>query len=176
LPLNSTLLYLKSLLDGLAMPAGIPNMVCYITPPAVDEEPFGEPRAYLWIPAWDENRHPQRGGSVPRALTKPVPGQNPNSGTKPLDHSVHIWVIYDQASDDPQADSLFPGIIDAVSWQLRVSANPAVVSDPYDGTVTQLVDVGEQINGQISVTALAGQRFYRYDALMVVPVSEMLHS
>lgn len=176
MPILSTLLYVKGLLDGLPMPAGIPNMVCYITPPAVDEEPNGEPRAYLWTPEWNESRAPQRGGSVNRALTKPVPGANPNSGVKALDHAIHVYVIYDQANDDPNADALFPSILDTVSWALRVSTDPAVVTDPNDGTITQLVDVGEQITGQMNVTALAGQRMYRYDSLMVVPVTEILHS
>jgi hypothetical protein len=176
MPLNSTLQYMKGLINGLAMPGGIPNLVAYINPPAADEEPFGEPRAYVWVPAWDESRNPERGGAVPRALSKPVPGANPDSGTKAIDHSVHIWVIYDQANDDDQADSLFPGILDAISWQLRVSTDPEVVVDQYDGTITQLVDVGETINGQIQVVALAGQRMYRYDSLMVVPVTEIIQS
>ena len=176
MPLLSTLLYVKDLIQGLAMPGGIPPLVAYVTPPAVDEATFGEPRAYVWLPTWEESRNPERGGTVPRALTKPVPGANPDSGTKGVDHSIHIWVIYDEQSDDEQADSLFPGILDAISWQLRVSTDPAIVTDPYDGTITQLVDVGESINGQITVTALAGQRMYRYDALMVVPVLEILQS
>lgn len=176
MPINSTLLYVKSLLDGLAMPAGIAAMSAYITPPAVDEAPNGEPRAYIWTPEWTESRNPERGGSVNRALTRPVPGQNPNSGVKALDHAIHIYIIYDQDSEDPSADSLFPMILDAISWQLRVSTDPAVVTDPSDGTISQLVDVGEQITGQMNVTALAGQRMYRYDALMVVPVTEIIHS
>lgn len=176
MPLNSTLQYVRGLLDGLPMPAGIPNLVAYINPPAVDEEPNGEPRAYVWIPEWDESRNPERGGSVPRALVKPIPGNPPNAGTKPIDHSIHVWIIYDQANDDPQADSLFPGILDAISWTLRVSTDPVIVVDPLDGTITQLVDVGETISGRISVVALAGQRMYRYDSLMIIPITEMLQS
>jgi hypothetical protein len=177
MPVNSTLLYIKGLLDGLAMPPGIANMTAYITPPAVDEAVNGEPRAYIWTPEWSETRAPERGGSVNRALVRPVPGAaNQASGVKALDHSIHIYIIYDQSNDDPQADSLFPSILDAVSWTLRVSTDPAVVTDPYDGTITQLVDVGEMITGQMNVSALASERMYRYDALLVVPVTEILHS
>lgn len=176
MPLSSTLLYIKNLINGLAMPSGVPNLVAYINPPAVDEEPQGEPRAYVWTPAWEESRNPERGGTVPRALTRPIPGQPPNSGTKPIDHNVHIWVLYDQANDDPQADSLFPAILDTISWQLRVSLDPATVVDTYDATISALIDVGESINGQIEVDALASQRMYKYSALMVVPVTELIQS
>lgn len=158
------------------MPPGIAPMSAYITPPAVDEAPNGEPRAYIWTSQWTESRNPERGGSVNRALTKPVPGENPDSGVKAIDHAIHLYVVYDQDSEDPYADSLFPSILDTVSWTLRVSTDPAVITDPNDGTITQLVDVGETIDGQMNVTALAGQRMYRYDALMVIPVTELMHS
>jgi hypothetical protein len=176
MPVQSTLAYLKGLLDGLAMPGGIPSLVAYITPPAVDDEPNGEPRAYIWPSSFEESRNPERHGTVPRALAMPVPNTSPNSGFKPIDHQIHVYLIYDQDNDDPQADSLFPGIIDAVSWQLRVSLDPATIYDEYTGLPSALLDVGEQITGSVAVRALAGQRYYRYDCLLILPIMELIQS
>jgi hypothetical protein len=175
-PINSTLAYLKSLLDGLAMPGGAPNLRAFITPPSPDDNPEGTPTAYIWPASGEESRNTERGGTVPRALTKPVPGANPNSGTKPIDHMVHVYVIWDQANDDELADSLFPGMLDAIGWQLRVSTDPVVVVDSFDGTISQLIDVGETIPYQITVRYLEDQRYLRYDALLPLPVMELIQS
>ena len=158
------------------MPGGAPPLTAFITPPPVDDNPLGGPHAFVWPTNGEESRNPERGGTVPRALTRPVPGANPNSGTKGLDHVVHIYVIWDQANDDDQADSWFPGMIDAICWQLRVSADPVVVTDSYDGTISQLVDVGETISYQITVRFLEDQRYLRYDCLLPIPVLEILQS
>ena len=171
MPLNSTLQYYKSLLDQLAMPGGAPPMNAYITPPVPDEAADGAPRCYIWTPDFDESRNPEKGGSVPRALTK-----GGFSGFKPIEHEIHLYVVWDQAADDPQADSWFPGMVDAIMWTLRVSTNPAVVSDSYDGTTTQIIDVGEQMRGQITVRALDTERYLRYDCLLVCPTMELLQS
>jgi hypothetical protein len=176
MPIASTLAYIKSLIDELPMPGGAPPLRAFITPPAVDDNPMGEPHAFIWPVSGEESRAPDRGGSVPRALTKPVPGANPNSGTKPIDHAIHVYVIWDQANDDEQADSWFPGMVDAISWQLRVSADPVVITDPYDGTISQLVDVGDTIPYQITVRFLEDQRYLRYDALLSLPVLELIQS
>jgi hypothetical protein len=176
MPINSTLSYLKGLLDELPMPGGAPPLRCYITPPPVDDNPFGEPHAFIWPVSGEESRSPQRGGTVPRALTKPIPGANPDSGTKAIDHSIHVYVIWDQANDDEQADSWFPGMIDAIGWQLRVSLDPATITDSYDGTISTLIDVGETIPYQITVRFLENQRYLRYDALLALPILELIQS
>lgn len=176
MPLQSTLGYVRDLINGLAMPGGSNNLIAYITPPAVDDDPDWTPRAYVWPASFDESRNPTRGGTVPRALSKPVPGQSPNSGFKAIDHVIHVYVVWDQANDDEQSDSWFPGMIDAINWQLRVSADPAVITDVYDGTQTSLIDVGETINGQIAVRALDNQRTYRYDCLLMLPIVELIQS
>lgn len=176
MPLQATLTYIKGLLDGLPMPGGAPSLVAFITPPAVDENPDGTPRAYVWPSSWEESRNPERGGTVNRALAMPQYGQSANSGTKPIDHSIHVWIIWDQANDDPNADNWFPSMIDAISWQLRVSTDPAVVYDEATGLASQLIDVGEQISGQITVRALDAERYYRYDCLLILPVMELIQS
>ena len=49
---------------------------------------------------------------------------------------------------------------------------PTIVTDPYDGTQTQVNDVGEVQDGEIYVRALADEAFNRYDCLLTVPVIE----
>jgi hypothetical protein len=176
MPLQATLAYVKGLINGLAMPGGLPPLVAYVFPPSVDEEPFGEPRAYIWPQTFEESRNPERGGTVNRALAMPQAGESANSGTKPVDHSIHVYLIYDEDNDDEQGDSLFPSIIDAVSWQLRVSTDPAVIYDANTGLASSLIDVGETINGSITIRTLAGQRMYRNDCLLILPVMELIQS
>jgi hypothetical protein len=175
-PINSTLQYIKGLLDELPMPGGAPPLRAYIKPPPVDDNPFGEPHAYIWPSNGEESRNPERGGAIPRALTKPVPGANPNSGTKAIDHAIHVFVLHDEANDDEQGDSWFPGMIDAICWQLRVSLDPATITDSYDGTISALLDVGETIPYSITVRALADQRYWRYDCLLPLPILELIQS
>lgn len=181
MPINSTLSYIKSLIDQLAMPGGAPPLNVFITPPPAYDNPLGSPTAYVWPVNGEENRHPDRGGTVPRALVKPqwVSGATvgtPNCGFKAVDHSIHIYVIWDQANDEEQADSWFPAMIDAICWQLRVSTDPAVITDPYDGTVSSLIDVGETIPYQITVRFLEDQRYLRYDCLLPIPCLELIQS
>jgi hypothetical protein len=180
-PINSTLQYIKTLLDDLPMPGGAPPLRAFITPPPVDDNPMAEPHAFIWPSSGEESRNPERGGTVPRALTKPMwlnggAVGTPNCGTKPIDHAIHVYVIWDQANDDEQADSWFPGMIDAIGWQLRVSLDPAVVIDNYDGTVSTLIDVGESIPYQMAVRYLADQRYLRYDCLLPLPILELIQS
>lgn len=176
MPINSTLQYYKSLLDQLPMPGGAPPLRVFITPPPVDDNPEGGPHGFVWPNNGNESRAPDRGGTVPRALTKPIPGQNPNSGTKALDHSIHLYIIWFQANDDDQADSWFPGMMDAIAWQLRVSTDPVAITDSYDGTISALIDVGEQMDYEITYRFVEDQRYTRYDGLWMLPTLELLQS
>jgi hypothetical protein len=181
MPINSTLQYIKSLIDQLAMPGGAPPLNVFVTPPPGYDNPLAAPTAYVWPPSGEENRSPERGGTVPRALVKPQWPQGagvptPNCGFKAIDHQIHIYVIWDQANDDEQADSWFPGMMDAIAWQLRVSADPVVITDSYDGTVSSLIDVGETMPYQITIRFLEDQRYLRYDGLFALPILELLQS
>lgn len=182
MPINSTLQYYKALLDELPMPGGAAPLRVFITPPPVDDSgQLIEPHAYVWFTDGEESRAPDRGGTVPRALVKPQWPQGagvptPNCGTKGIDHAIHLYIIWDQANDDEQADSWFPGMLDAISWQLRVSEDPATIIDGYDGTVSTLIDVGETISYQSTVRFLESQRLLRYNALYVLPTLELIQS
>ena len=170
MPIASTTLYLKQLLDGLAMPGGLPNMAAYVTPP--DPNVQAEvPTCYVWPTKGREARESGKGGTIPRNLGPETP-----SGTKPILHMIDLFVVYFQADDDPQADSLFPGIVDAVMFALRTSEDPAVVVDPYTAQSSELIDVGENQTYEIVISALEDERYNRYDALVVAEVMELIQA
>jgi hypothetical protein len=164
MPIASTLQYLQGLLDGLPMPETCPPMAAYVDPPDPNTE-TDIPTAYVWPTNFGEDRDPKKGGrSMPRNT-----GPGTFSGVKIIEHSVDIYIVWMGANDDP----LFPGIVDAAMKALRFAAPmPTQVTDPYDGTVSQINDVGETMTGKIVVSALADQAYNRYDSLIVVPVAE----
>ena len=170
MPVASTTLYLKSLLDGLAMPGGLENMVSYVTPPDPNTE-SQYPTSYVWPSEFDETRNPEFGGTIPRNTGPGTP-----SGFKPITHMIDIFIVYFMANDEPDSDSLFPGVVDAVMAALRTSEDPALITDPYTGMESNLYDVGEVIKGRIVVSAVEDQVFNRYDCLLVCTVHELIQA
>lgn len=170
MPINSTQTYIMSLLDGLPMPNGGYNLEAYITPPDPEVDAV-YPHAYIWPTTGDESRDPLKGGTVPRALTAGAP-----SGTKGIEHTIDIIMIWFAADDDPDVDTWFTGMVDAVMAVLRVAPNPAIVADTYTNVLTNLVDIGEKMTYHITVRALADQAYNRYDCLITMPVLEIIQS
>jgi hypothetical protein len=171
LPITSTLQYLKAQLNGLAMPGGIPNMAAYITPPDPNVE-ADIPTCYIWPTKGREQRESGRGGTIPRNTGPQTP-----SGTKPITHMIDLFVVYFGADDDPAADSTFPGIVDAVMYALRTDPeDPAVVTDPWTGQQSQLIDVGETMSYEIVISAVEDQRYNRYDSLIIAEIMELIQA
>lgn len=164
MPIASVLDYLRGQLDGIPMPGGAPDMAAYVLPPDPNVE-TDIPTAYVWPVAFGEDRDDKKGGrSMPRNT-----GLNTFSGVKIMTHRPHIFIVWMGANDD---DS-FPGIVDFAMKRLRfLFPMPAVVTDPNDGTQSQINDVGEVQDGQIYVRALEDEGYNRYDAEIVVTVAE----
>jgi hypothetical protein len=78
------------------------------------------------------------------------------------------------ADDDPDADSWFPGMVDAVMGALRYATMPAKLTDPYTGFVSDLVDLGENQSYEIVVSAVADQAYNRYDARLRLRILELI--
>lgn len=167
MPIAAALAYVQGLLDNLPMPDTAPAMAAYVVPPDPNVE-TQIPTAYVWPSAGRESRDPKNAGSMPRNSGPGAP-----SGFKAIVHSVDIWIVWMAANDDP----LFPGIVDAAMQALRTSSpNPAIVTDPYTGLETLVADVGETQDYKIAVSALADEAFSRYDALLTLPVTEVLQA
>jgi hypothetical protein len=170
LPIAAACAFVKSVLNNLAMPGGLPNMAAYIMPPDPNVE-AEIPTAYVWPTKGREGRAGEEGGAIPRNTGPGTP-----AGTKSLLHSVDVFCVFFQADDDPQADSLFPGVVDAVMDALRTCEDPAVIIDPYTGNDSQLIDLGERMTYEIVVSALEDQRYNRLDGLVVAMVNEIFHA
>jgi hypothetical protein len=170
-PIAAVTSYIQGVLNNLPMPGlNTPAMVAYVTPPDPNVE-AEIPTAYVWPSDGDESRNPADDGTIPRNT-----GPNTPSGTKPIVHMVDVFVVYFQADDDPQADSLFPGIVDAVMAQLRTSEDPATLADPYTGAQSTLYDLGEAMHYQIVISAVADQAWNRCDSLIRCKATELIRA
>ena len=91
---------------------------------------------------------------------------------------VDVFIVYFMADDDPNADSLFPGIVDAAMFALRTCEDSAALDGPYNPNITStLYDLGEIMRYQIVISALADQAFNRYDCLLRCgPVMELIQA
>lgn len=161
---------MKSLLDGLAMPSSLPAMRAVIMPPDPNDD-SDMPTAYVWPADFDESRDDEQGGAIPRNTGPGTP-----SGNKAIEHMIEVFIIYFQAGDDPDADSLFPGIVDAVLAAFRTSADPAPITDPWTGATSNLYDVGEVMRGRIVVSATQDQAMNRLDCLLTCTVHELIQA
>lgn len=170
MPIASTCQYIKGLLDQLPMPGdSTPSLAAYITPPDPNVE-TAVPTAYVWPGDGNEDRDPNRAGSVPRNT-----GPGTYAGNKGIEHEISVYVVWFAADDQADIDNLFPGVVDAVMAVLRTSDDPAEVQDPYDpNMVTTLVDVGEKMTYRIELRSLVNQAYNRYDALVGLTVLEVI--
>jgi hypothetical protein len=171
-PINTVQVYLQALLNGMEFPiSNLPALQAQITPPDpnVDAE---VPQAYIWPSRGNESRNPRHGGTVPRATVAGGP-----SGLKTIEHHVQVYLVWWGADDDPDADTLFPGMVDAVMETLRVSADPGAIRvDPWNGQQSYLIDVGEVMDYEITLRAIVDQRYNRYDALISCVINEVFPS
>jgi len=170
MPIASTLGYIKGLLVSLPMPGSLPDMNAYITPPDPNTE-TDIPTAYVWPTGGEENRDPEKAGTVPRNS-----GPDTASGFKNIEHDIDVYVVWFAADDEADIDNLFPGVVDAVMAAFRFSADPATAVDPYTGQVSTLIDVGERQSYRITLRSLVEQAFNRYDCLVGLSVLEVIQA
>jgi len=172
MPIASTLAYVKGLLDELPLPGGLPPLAAHIVPPDPNEEAGAGPAAYVWPSKGHESRNPEDGGTIPRNTGPGTP-----AGTKPARHMIDVFIDYFAPDDEEDVDSLFPGIVDTVMAQLRTSADPVQVTDPYNPyMVSTLIDVGETMEYEIVVNAVADQVFDRFQCLLQCSVLELIRA
>lgn len=164
MPIASCLAYVQGLLSNLPMPGGADPMASYIVPPDPNVD-TDIPTTYVWPARFREARDPAAGGSsMPRNT-----GPGTFSGVKLITHNLELYIVWMCSGDD----ELFPGIVDATMKALRFAyPMPTIVTDPYDGTQSQINDVGEVQEGEIYVRALEDEAWNRFDCLLKVPVIE----
>jgi len=169
-PINTTQVYVSELLNGLTWPiTNLPALQCQITPPDPNVD-ANVPQAYVWPSRGRENRNPAHGGTIPRATTSP----NSAAGLKTQQHRLDVYLVWFGQDDDPDADTLFPGMVDWVMEKLRLSPDTTpVLLDPWTNRESYLIDVGEVMDYQITLRALVDQRYNRYDALITLVINEV---
>jgi hypothetical protein len=104
-------------------------------------------------------------------------GPGTSSAFKTILHSVDVYITWMEAGDDPDADSMFPGMVDAVMNAFRTATPmPDDATDPYTGAVTQISNLGEIQDYRIEVSALEDQAYNRCDSLVTLPVIEVIQA
>src|ERR1700733_13732497 len=164
--------FVRGLLDGIGMPAGTPYRAAYLNPPDPNvESEF--PTAYILSSSGPESRNPKYAGTMSRNQ-----GPGTSSGFKTIVHSVRAVIVYYLASDDPEGDILFAGIRDGIMARLRYSyPNPALMTDPYTGIVTQAANTGEDMVYAIyPPQATSNQRFNLWQGEITVPIIEVIQA
>jgi hypothetical protein len=175
MPLNTVQLHLKSILDQLPLPGGIGILQAFIQPLVVDTD-AEDPVAYIWGSHGNESRKAPS-GSKPRAR----PGNLASGGNKQLTHQVDIWLVYFESNEDPNGDSAFPSVIDAVMACLRntelLDAVTIHAVDPVTGQLSDLLAIGEDMDWDYAgVRVTADQRMFRYDAQITCEVVEVIQA
>jgi len=109
---------------------------------------------------------------VPRAQ----PGNLSTGGNKNIRHRLDCYIIWIGPSVDPNADNMFPSIVDAVLALLRntpIKDQATQVQDPVTGQVSDLLNIGENMTWEYApVRALVDQRYLRYDARVTLDMEE----
>jgi hypothetical protein len=170
MPIAAVHAFVKGLLDDLPMPLGLPAMAAYLNPPDPNvESEF--PTAYILSASGPEKRDPKNAGSMPRNTGPGTP-----SGDKTIDHTIRILVVYELPSNDPDADTLFAGIMDGAMAALRYSfPNPAILTDPYTGAQTQAANTGEEMTYEkLPPQAISDERLTLWQGIIIVPIIEII--
>lgn len=167
--INTAQSYLKGILDQVMLPLNLGTLSAFIQPPNPGDGT--EPGAYIW-----GSRGTERRLAIPRAQ----PGDLSTGGEKTLNHNVDVWIVWLGPAVDPQQDVLFPAVVEAVLAVLRntpILDNTQHAVDPVTGQLSQLLDVGEQMDWEYApVRAVADQRYLRYDARITVNITEIIQA
>jgi hypothetical protein len=163
-------MYVKGLLDGLALPhspEGATTLTAIVTPPTTDSRT--DPRAYVWGSHGRELRE-----TMPRAQ----PGQTGTGAFKHLKHELDIWIICFGDPLDAEADSAFPAVIEEIMQVLRNTLMPVQnVVDNNTGRTSTILVIGEDMTWDYGpVHVIADQRIFRYDARIVASITESIQA
>ena len=153
--LNSVQQLAKSITTGITSPLYRQPLATYITPPNPGK--LTGPAAYVWITQGNNRRQ-----TAPRGY-----------GFRSMDWTVNIWLMCPGNATDPNADSAFASMVDAIIEAWVTTPMPIAITDPVSGRTSQVVAIGERFSVQQSpVHALQDQRLLMYEALFEFTVEE----
>lgn len=167
MPIASCLSFVEGLLDGIGMPAGIEDLAAYLDPPDPNVE-AANPTAIIL-----DADGPEKRLTMPRNQ-----GPGTSAGDKTISHTIRVLVYYYMAGDDPEARTLFAGIMDGIMAALRTAwPMPAILIDPYNGNQTQAVNAGEEMTyTRLPPQATKDQGINLWQGIIMVPVLELLEA
>ena len=159
--------FLETLLDGIGMPAGIEDLAAYLDPPDPNVE-AANPTAIIL-----DADGPEKRLTMPRNT-----GPGTSAGDKTISHTIRVLVYYYMAGDDPEARTLFAGIMDGIMAELRTAwPMPAILTDPYNGNQTQAVNAGEDMSyTRLPPQATKDQGINLWQGIIMVPILELLEA
>jgi hypothetical protein len=166
--LDSMQAYCRGLLDGLAMPQGVPGpLVAWVTPPVVEKA--NAPRAYVW-----GGRLRGRRQTAPRG-----------PGFMALTWTVDVYLHYMSTPGKALAEEPFPKVVDAVLKTFMTTTMPLFV-DAYGNPVgpnatsetdTQVQAIGEAFDGDYPPErTVDGPRMLWYAQRLGVEVLEVVQA
>jgi hypothetical protein len=168
-PIASAISFVKSLLDDIGMPAGLPSLAAYIISKSPDpNQESSVPTCYILRSDGPEKR---------LSMTRNT-GPGTSAGEKQITHSVKILVVYFMSSNDPDGDTLFAGIMDGIMDALRTSfPNPAILTDPWTGVQTLAANTGEDMTYDLlPPAATKNQRLLLCEGVITVPLLEVIEA
>ena len=155
--MNSVQLYAKSLTNGVKGPLTKLPLVAYITPPNPGKLPG--PAAYVWLTMGTNRRQ-----TAPRG-----------AGFRETIWTINIWLMSPGVASNPQADTEFASLVDAVIQKWVTTPMPIPLTDSITGQTTQLVSLGEEFTiEQSPVHSLQDQRLIMFEALLRFTVKEVI--
>lgn len=166
--LGSVQKYLRGQLDGLAMPEGVPGpLVSRITPPV--QEKVKAPIVYLW------GGHVAAGRQAGPRI----------KGFKKFPWVADLWLVYQDTPSDAFKNEPFPGVIDAIMWQLMTTTMPLFIDkdgnpvgpNAASASDTQIQAIGENFDLEYPPERLVlSQRQVWYSARIGVDVLEVVQA
>lgn len=171
MPINTAMQYVYNALYKLPLPGDIGTLDTYITPFNPNDE-AKPPGAYVWG---------SRGNEVRLSLPRAAEGNLGSGANKEITHSLDVWLIwFGPNATDPNADTAFPSVIDAVMARLRnvslIDADQHAV-DPITGQESALLTVAENMSYEYGpVRAVLNQRTLRYNALVTCEIVEVIQA
>ena len=165
--LNSVQMYVKSLLNGLALPyTSEGTLSAYISYPLPVDE--ASPICFIWGADIDEHRQ-----TAPRAQ----PGQPSTGGFKDVVYLLDVWLMHAELNDDPNADSMFPVVIDTIAKTLRNTQLGVQLTDSVTGDVSTIKAIGEDIKTQYEgARTMEDERMLQYMARLQVKIVEKVQA
>lgn len=135
MPLNSVQVYVRDLLDGLAIPGVAQPLTAYVTPPVLED--LDGPRAYVWGARMRGKRQ-----TAPRITKDEVS----KAGFKRLDWVVDVYLVYETLPDGPSVDQEFPVLVDAVMNKTWTTPMCVEITDPTTQVTSQILQIGEEFD------------------------------